>query len=440
MTALPFTLRVTSAVGARSFAGSVNTMSPTVVATALATGNQQTISDSTGQYSITLDAGLSPPGTRFSIVMANDSLGRRSIGVRVEGPLNAAGGVAVSVPQNQSTVVAQWAPGSSRARIATVSISALPSAEDLCGKQGESDVAHLWWRRESEYANFGKPYGRLPEESQSLYRVGREYLGGGVPSNGSNGSQLSYQDTDAVLCAGSLAGLPSDTEPVLFIHGFTLEALGPLGAAPNGTSNATFGNLLHLLNEPAETSPVLVGRRLKPFLFRWRTNQRFEDAARALRQAVELIKSRTGRDVHIIAHSFGGVLTRVYLQGLATGEPGYDTPVASVTSFGAPYSGIFPDSSGTGFPWGLTGMAVFSAVAALRPRVAADLISVAANCRAFSWATHLKSTRSSMLDPPEQHDRRVDCPSPARWRKPTVCAKEWLSISFVHRSQNVQCK
>ena len=75
-----------------------------------------------------------------------------------------------------------------------------------------------------------------------------------------------------------------------------------------------------------------------PFEFRWRTNARFQDVAEDLRSAVDAIAWKTGKTVHLLAHSFGGVLSRVYLQGLV--EPDARRPVASLVTIGTPHSGI----------------------------------------------------------------------------------------------------
>ncbi|PJB32179.1 MAG: hypothetical protein CO109_05990, partial [Deltaproteobacteria bacterium CG_4_9_14_3_um_filter_65_9] len=75
-----------------------------------------------------------------------------------------------------------------------------------------------------------------------------------------------------------------------------------------------------------------------PFEFMWRTNARFQDVAEDLRYAVDEIARKTGKTVHLVAHSFGGVLSRVYLQGLV--EPEAIRPVASLVTIGTPHSGI----------------------------------------------------------------------------------------------------
>ena len=75
------------------------------------------------------------------------------------------------------------------------------------------------------------------------------------------------------------------------------------------------------------------------FGFQWRSSQRFEDAAADLAQAIADIRAATGQPVHIIAHSFGGLVARTYLQGLATDQP-YEDDVVSLVTIGTPHSGI----------------------------------------------------------------------------------------------------
>jgi uncharacterized protein (TIGR02145 family) len=113
-------------------------------------------------------------------------------------------------------------------------------------------------------------------------------------------------------------------EPVLFIHGYTLSGLGG--------GEGTWGKLPELI--AAEGYAV--------FEFRWRTNARFVDVAAELADAIHGIQTYTGKKVHIIAHSFGGLLSRAYLQNYAIGRP-YENNVQSFLTLGTPHSGIFDD-------------------------------------------------------------------------------------------------
>ena len=115
-------------------------------------------------------------------------------------------------------------------------------------------------------------------------------------------------------------------EPVLFVHGFTPAGLG--GEA------GTWGKLpeyIHNLD--------IDGRRFLPLEFRWRTNARFQDVADDLVTAINFIVEKTGHDVHIVAHSFGGLLVRTMLQKLNS-VPLDSGLVATLTTLGSPHSGI----------------------------------------------------------------------------------------------------
>lgn len=117
-------------------------------------------------------------------------------------------------------------------------------------------------------------------------------------------------------------------EPVLFIHGYLPSFFG------FGGGEGTWGNF-----------PLLIGNLNNgayiPFEFRWRTNARFQDVADDLGECLSLIESKTDKKVHIVAHSFGGVLTRTLLQILNGDGSDYTHHVASVTTLGTPHSGIF---------------------------------------------------------------------------------------------------
>ncbi len=115
--------------------------------------------------------------------------------------------------------------------------------------------------------------------------------------------------------------------PVIFIHGYRKG--GKLGGG-----ESYWGDFPDRVAE-LESDAYL------PFEFRWRTNARFQDVAEDLRQAINLIAQKTGKKVHIVAHSFGGILARVYLQGMAeTRTEKYQRPVTSLTTIGTPHSGI----------------------------------------------------------------------------------------------------
>ena len=142
-----------------------------------------------------------------------------------------------------------------------------------------------------------------------------------------------------------LWGPPSvthDAEPVLFIHGYTgLNSLGG-GCCSGWLSSSTWENFTPLVANLSNA-----GATYQPYEFRWRTDARFQDVALDLARAVHRISQDTGRQVHIIAHSFGGVVVRSFLQGLTYSDFSHVTPkVASVTTVGTPHSGIFGSDGG----------------------------------------------------------------------------------------------
>lgn len=132
--------------------------------------------------------------------------------------------------------------------------------------------------------------------------------------------------------------------PVLFIHGYTL-------FSNLGGGEGTWGDFPPRVGEVSNDAGAFLACE-----FSWITNARFQVVAEDLRKVMELIVQRTGKQAHIVAHSFGGILARTYLQGLAESPVGtYARPVASLTTLGTPHSGIANNSTdmyGVVFPNG----------------------------------------------------------------------------------------
>ena len=121
---------------------------------------------------------------------------------------------------------------------------------------------------------------------------------------------------------------------VIFIHGFT-SAFFDFGG-----KTGTWGNFPQLVSN--DTSKVVLN-------FQWKTDTSFVRASRNLAKAVEYASLSTGgRKVHIIAHSFGGILARAFLQNLASDAPvgAASNLVATLVTVGTPHSGIASKSSG----------------------------------------------------------------------------------------------
>ncbi len=133
--------------------------------------------------------------------------------------------------------------------------------------------------------------------------------------------------------------IDNNSIPVLLVHGYAAGLMGEV--------DAYFGHLPKLLKN----------KGYQPFIFSWHTNSRFEDSANELGEAIKKINELTGKQVHIVAHSFGGLLTRTLLQGLAEKVVFQDKRlmvknneftkkfmedrIASVITLGTPHSGIF---------------------------------------------------------------------------------------------------
>lgn len=138
----------------------------------------------------------------------------------------------------------------------------------------------------------------------------------------------------------------NSTEAVLFIHGF-ISSGKPGGIEGDEEYFGAFPKVVSQVN--------LNGRTFSPFLFSWQTNQRFEDAASDLALAIIKLTEETKKQVHIVAHSFGGVLVRTLVQGMATNGLGSDFAtrnIASITTIGSPHSGILSADNGTSLDFG----------------------------------------------------------------------------------------
>jgi pimeloyl-ACP methyl ester carboxylesterase len=126
--------------------------------------------------------------------------------------------------------------------------------------------------------------------------------------------------------------------PVLFVHGYILG--GGFGGG-DGTWQS-FPTQIRNLSLASGATPFV------PFEFRWQTDASFIAVASDLSQAISEIHSKTGSRVHIVAHSFGGLLVRALLQEISDATKGAPwsvrDKVMSVTTIGTPHSGILRSS------------------------------------------------------------------------------------------------
>uniref|UniRef100_UPI004055AB9B alpha/beta fold hydrolase n=1 Tax=Candidatus Electronema sp. TaxID=2698783 RepID=UPI004055AB9B len=167
----------------------------------------------------------------------------------------------------------------------------------------------------------------------------RNDLSGGQPAH----KNIRNLDHNAAVLFSSCNGSTPDAydadcggkDPVLFIHGFTLADFSWNHRPGLGGGEDTWGKLRKLM----------VDEGYAVFEFKWRTNARFVDVAANLADAIKHIQYYSKKKVHVIAHSFGGLVARAYLQNYAVGRP-YQDNVQSLITLGTPHSGIF-DADGT---------------------------------------------------------------------------------------------
>jgi hypothetical protein len=122
---------------------------------------------------------------------------------------------------------------------------------------------------------------------------------------------------------------PSIQMPAILIHGFMF----PWTLGNEGTWDQ-LRFLLHGLNDHGS-------ERIDAWRFDWDSKfTDFEESAAHLALAIEQVKQRTGKDtVNLVAHSFGGLVVRTYLQGRARGVA-YHDDVNKLMTVGSPHQGI----------------------------------------------------------------------------------------------------
>jgi len=213
--------------------------------------------------------------------------------------------------------------------------------DEYVDKNNDSfSLAFCWHARKAWFSDsilvFDSTFGRHRLPNGTRVNIFQRY----TTVSGFNGAELwsNVSSEASVLRDDSF-------EPVLFVHGFTTGP-GTLLAGPElGGGEGTWGKIPKFIAASQSS-----GKRFIPFEFRWRTNARFSDAADDLLTALVLISNTTQKKVHIVAHSFGGLLVRSLLQELNTSglyNPPAESLVASLTTVGTPHSGIFNDTPDT---------------------------------------------------------------------------------------------
>lgn len=144
--------------------------------------------------------------------------------------------------------------------------------------------------------------------------------GKGITFSRSYGAVLSASSTRSINVQNQWQG----KTPVIFVHGFSK-------GGNFGGNDGTWGVLPQLLLE----DPSYVALN-----FQWITDASYLTVASELAKAVDYAYLSTGKKVHIVAHSFGGVLSRAMLQNLNGTTGTAASHVATLTTVGTPHSGI----------------------------------------------------------------------------------------------------
>ena len=153
-------------------------------------------------------------------------------------------------------------------------------------------------------------------------------INGGEPrSVNGTGDEMCSTRLWSTNLIGESSLLASTKEPVLLVHGFIKS--GKLGSMDGAVYFSKFASVLQSSD------------KYMPFEFEWRTNASFTDVAVDLRKSVQMIAERTGKQVHIVAHSFGGVLSRSMVQLGYNSKAFSEKNIASITTVGSPHSGVF---------------------------------------------------------------------------------------------------
>jgi pimeloyl-ACP methyl ester carboxylesterase len=148
----------------------------------------------------------------------------------------------------------------------------------------------------------------------------------------SNIARLCPPPTTASDCPKSYSPMwPSNLAPVVLVHGFQL---GYSHASSMG-DEGTWGQLRYLFEQL--NGGIL--SRVDAWRFDWDSAYTpFETSAGNLAKALKKVESLHGTDhVDLVAHSFGGILVRTYLEGKGTS---YNNDVSRVMTLGSPHQGI----------------------------------------------------------------------------------------------------
>ena len=291
-----------------TLSGTLNVLTVENVATQTFGSAGGTLTDVQEEMIVSVPAGAVPDGTKITLTRGTDGKGN------VEFLL-------------ESTAETDW-----------INISLQKSRIEQA--QGQVALAKLSAVGISKSAAIGSPLDKEWRTTQDGFLSDDERVPGKFQRRMSrlNLLRISWHDSTKLLSSlGPDDPAVSNKTPILFIHGYEPQE-------GFGGGDITWDAFPQKLQEDLGNSHYLC------FEFRWRTNARFQDVASDLENAISMITEKTGKQVHIVAHSFGGLLARTYLQGFAFPEKSwvptvYKVPVASITTIGTPHSGISASES-----------------------------------------------------------------------------------------------
>ena len=265
-------------------------------------------------------------------------------------------GITVQLPDMNAPAAVRVAL-SARKSLAASSTAALPTAAGLAAYPNNNENLGSDWKHFSAWTD--ETAMRIPDKIAAQNGVTTNkpdvrYLIVSTPSSLFSTSILTIYNREVSALYSVLPAMsqvrPADEEVVIFINGFQLAPdfssdflyLSHVAPIKIGGGKDTWGEFPRLAMDPK----LFGGKQLIPFEFRWATNARFADVADDLAKSINLINASLGtRKIHLVAHSFGGLVVRTLVQGLSTSRTETATAqaiglVSSVLTLGTPHSGI----------------------------------------------------------------------------------------------------
>ncbi len=310
-----------------------------------------------GDTMITAPEGSLQEDTEFEISRGFNSLGEFTISISAN--KDTLGPVEITLPDpdllpNLLPPEMQPSTGTPRraVRAAIYPLIFRDSGMDIKGKS--FCIGDSWYCKAAHFLKIADGAGKgnrvknsITGDLEAVYPWGESIYNGII-------SQIHIATTLSSNCDFNDAACYKDKEPVLFVHGYLPSSSNWVIGGGLGGGEGTWGQFPSRILE--------LDNKYVVFEFRWISAARFEDVAADLGKAIDQIVAKTGKQVHVVAHSFGGVLTRTYLQGFAedfgygdslkttvTSDPSTGVSkvknryIASVTTVGSPHSGITSD-------------------------------------------------------------------------------------------------